>query len=157
MSKNSNPSGRKTKGKPTSMDEHVGARLRLRRGLVGISQEKLADAIGLTFQQIQKYERGTNRISAGRLHDFARVLEVPVTYFFESFLPGMKDVPLAGLSDTKQEKFNALDETLYSSRETLDLLKIYYSVSDARHRREILRLVRTLAANLRAAPGSGKD
>jgi len=79
---------RKTKGKPNSMDEHVGARLRLRRGLIGLSQEKLAEAIGLTFQQIQKYERGTNRISAGRLHDLSRILDVPVSYFFDSFAGG---------------------------------------------------------------------
>lgn len=156
--KDHSASARKTKGKPNSMDEHVGARLRLRRGLVGLSQEKLAAAIGLTFQQIQKYERGTNRISAGRLHDFARVLEVPIAYFFENFAFGnAKDMPVRGLSDTPQDKFNALDEDMYNSRETLDLLKVYYSVPDARHRREILRLVRTLASNLRnpSSPSSG--
>lgn len=151
----------KTKGKPNSMDEHVGARLRLRRGLIGISQEKLAEAIGLTFQQIQKYERGANRISAGRLHDFARILDVPVTYFFESFAVGGKEIPLPGLSDTKQEGFSSspssLDENLLNNRETLDLLKLYYSVPDPKQRREILRLVRTLVANIRPAAKTEKN
>lgn len=144
---------RKTKGKPNSMDEHVGARLRLRRGLIGLSQEKLAEAIGLTFQQIQKYERGTNRISAGRLHDLSRILDVPVSYFFDSFAGGAAQaLPAAGLSDTKQDGFSTiLDETLLNNRESLDLLKLYYSIPDAKQRREILRLVRTLTSGMKSA------
>ena len=68
---------RKTKGTPDSVDVHVGQRLRVRRSLLGMSQEKLAEAIGLTFQQIQKYERGVNRVSAGRLFQFSKILDVP--------------------------------------------------------------------------------
>ena len=72
-----------TIGKPNPIDVHVGSRVRLRRTLLGMSQEKLGEAIGLTFQQVQKYERGANRIGSSRLFDLARVLDVPVSYFFE--------------------------------------------------------------------------
>ena len=77
---------RRTKGKPDDIDKHVGKRLKKRRLLLGLSQEKLAEAIGLTFQQVQKYERGVNRIAAGRLYWFAKILGVPVSYFYEDLL-----------------------------------------------------------------------
>src|SRR5256714_12611645 len=83
------PRGRKVSGRPArkrspnAIDIHVGSRIRLRRTLLGMSQEKLGEAIGLTFQQVQKYERGANRIGSSRLFDLARVLDVPVSYFFE--------------------------------------------------------------------------
>src|ERR1700733_2897255 len=72
-----------SKGFPNPIDVHVGQRVRQRRTLLGMSQEKLAEAIGLTFQQVQKYERGANRVGSSRLFDLARVLDVPVSYFFE--------------------------------------------------------------------------
>src|SRR5246127_5649896 len=75
--------GRMPSGKPNPVDVHVGSRVRLRRTLLGMSQEKLGEAIGLTFQQVQKYERGANRIGASRLFDLSRVLDVPVEYFFD--------------------------------------------------------------------------
>src|ERR1700683_3458182 len=79
---------RRKSDKPSPIDVHVGARLRLRRTLLGMSQEKLGQAIGLTFQQVQKYERGANRIGASRLYDLSRVLDVPVSFFFEEMAPG---------------------------------------------------------------------
>src|SRR5205809_4780883 len=75
--------GRQRGDKPNPIDVHVGSRVRLRRNMLGLSQEKLGEAIGLTFQQVQKYERGANRIGSSRLFDLARVLDVPVSYFFE--------------------------------------------------------------------------
>src|SRR3954463_10029808 len=75
--------GRPKPGKPNPIDVHVGSRVRLRRTLLGMSQEKLGEAIGLTFQQVQKYERGANRIGASRLFDLSRVLDVPVSFFFD--------------------------------------------------------------------------
>src|SRR5271154_3437980 len=75
--------GRTLSGKPNPIDVHVGNRVRLRRTLLGMSQEKLGEAIGLTFQQVQKYERGANRIGASRLFDLSRVLDVPVSFFFD--------------------------------------------------------------------------
>ncbi len=79
---------RQKSDKPNPTDIHVGARVRLRRTLLGMSQEKLGDAIGLTFQQVQKYERGANRVGASRLYDLSRVLDVPVSFFFEDIAPG---------------------------------------------------------------------
>ena len=81
------PSRRKG-DKPNPIDVHVGSRVRLRRNMLGLSQEKLGEAIGLTFQQVQKYERGANRIGASRLHDLSRVLDVPVSFFFDDHGPG---------------------------------------------------------------------
>src|ERR1700745_3000245 len=80
--------GRRQKAdKPNPIDVHVGARVRLRRTLLGMSQEKLGDAIGLTFQQVQKYERGANRVGASRLFELSRVLDVPVSFFFDELGP----------------------------------------------------------------------
>src|ERR1700743_1014534 len=76
---------------PSPVDLHVGSRVRLRRTLLGMSQEKLGNAVGLTFQQIQKYERGANRIGASRVFDMARVLDVPVQFFFEEMAPAPAD------------------------------------------------------------------
>ena len=75
--------GRQKGDKPSPIDVHVGSRVRLRRNMLGLSQEKLGGAIGLTFQQVQKYERGANRIGASRLHDLSQVLDVPVSFFFD--------------------------------------------------------------------------
>src|SRR6202167_5852922 len=86
--------GRDRRGKgggPNPVDVHVGARLRLRRTLIGMSQEKLGEAIGLTFQQVQKYERGTNRVGASRLYELSRVLDVPVGFFFDEIDPRLLD------------------------------------------------------------------
>src|SRR6266481_2040021 len=79
--------GRQRGDKPNPIDVHVGSRVRLRRNMLGLSQEKLGEAIGLTFQQVQKYERGANRIGASRLHDLSRVLDVPVSFFFDDMDP----------------------------------------------------------------------
>src|SRR6202012_596679 len=88
--------GRTPSGKPNPIDAHVGARVRLRRTLLGMSQEKLGEAIGLTFQQVQKYERGANRIGASRLYDLSRVLDVPVSFFFDDLNPEAAAAALAG-------------------------------------------------------------
>src|SRR5512147_2967524 len=79
--------GAEKEGRPSPIDVHVGSRIRLRRTLLGMSQEKLGEALGLTFQQIQKYERGVNRIGASRLFDLARVLDVPIGFFFDDMSP----------------------------------------------------------------------
>lgn len=102
----------KTKGKPDPIDAHVGRRLRARRSLLGMSQAKMAEAIGLTFQQIQKYERGMNRISAGRLWQFSINLEVPIEYFYEGLEGGIQRAPDP-------------DDPM-SRNETLKLLRVWY-------------------------------
>ena len=134
---------RKTKGTPDSVDVHVGQRLRVRRSLLGLSQEKLAEAIGLTFQQIQKYERGMNRISAGRLYQFSKILDIPISYFFENLGKEAGSEPSYGLSDNSQEEFTNND--LMQNKETLELVRIYYSIKDLRLRKDILRFMKSMA------------
>ncbi len=136
----------KTKGTPNDMDIHVGQRLRVRRALLGLSQEKLADAIGLTFQQIQKYERGANRVSAGRLYDLSKILDVPVSYFFEQFGQNPSDVSVQGMADNDQDGFEYKD--VMSSKETLSLVRTYYSVEDPEARKDILKFIKSMAAKL---------
>lgn len=128
------------------VDVHVGGRVRLRRVFLGYSQEKLANALGLTFQQIQKYERGANRISASKLYELSRILSVPVTYFFE----GVESEGESG-SAGGQEAGAAAASTIHSSdpdftnqRETLQLISSYYRIPDAKVRAEVLSLLKTL-------------
>jgi transcriptional regulator with XRE-family HTH domain len=135
---------RKTKGTPDSVDVHVGQRLRVRRSLLGLSQEKLGEAIGLTFQQIQKYEKGTNRISAGRLFQFSKILEVPISFFYENVGVDVEKLMKShGFSDNQQEEF--ANENLMQSRETLELLRIYYSIPDPAMRKDIVRFMKSMA------------
>ncbi len=136
---------RKTKGTPDPVDVHVGQRLRVRRSLLGLSQEKLAESIGLTFQQIQKYERGMNRISAGRLYQFSKILDVPVTYFYDQLGGAAKAYSSAtyGLADNEQEKFTAGD--LMQNKETLDLIRAYYSIDNTDIRKDIFKFVKSMA------------
>src|SRR5216684_737109 len=84
-------------GRPSPIDVHVGSRIRLRRTLLGLSQERLGDALGLTFQQVQKYERGANRVGASRLFDLSRVLDVPISYFFDEMSLGVASAAQARL------------------------------------------------------------
>ena len=125
---------------PNPIDVHVGSRVRLRRTLLGLSQEKLGDALGLTFQQVQKYERGANRIGASRLFDLSRVLDVPVSFFFDEM---SKDTSApAGLADLPQMQFEA---DPMAKRETLELVRAYYRIEDPMVRRRIFDLAKALA------------
>jgi transcriptional regulator with XRE-family HTH domain len=130
---------RKTRGKPNSIDMHVGNRVRQRRTLLGLSQERLASALDLTFQQVQKYERGANRIGAGRLFELARALNVPVTYFFEDIDDGS---PASGAVAEKLPTQYEADPM--SQRETLLLVRAYYSIPDPAVRRRMLDLMRSM-------------
>jgi transcriptional regulator with XRE-family HTH domain len=123
-----------TEDGPDPVDVHVGTRLRQRRTLLGMSQEKLAAAFGVSFQQIQKYERGANRVSASRLHQLTRILNVPVGYFFE----GMTDLPQNGSTHP------AHDSEMVASRETLELVRAYYRIEDPTVRRRLVDLLRSL-------------
>lgn len=145
------------KGRATSLDEHVGYRLRTRRALLGISQERLAKSVGITFQQMQKYERGVNRVSAGRLFQFSKLLDVPLTYFFEDMGKGRSNpyAYVGGLSDTEQEGFEdapLIDENILRKRETLSLVRLYYSLPTQAQRKEVLSLLRTVVARARKNP-----
>ncbi|NCT40591.1 MAG: helix-turn-helix transcriptional regulator [Alphaproteobacteria bacterium] len=133
---------RKTKGTPDSVDVHVGQRLRVRRSLLGMSQEKLAEAIGLTFQQIQKYERGVNRVSAGRLFQFSKILDVPIAYFYDQ-IGGEPAQVSYGMSDNDQEAFGGEDDVM-QRKETIDLVRAYYSIEDPAKRKEMLRFIKSM-------------
>lgn len=131
-------------GTPNPVDIHVGSRVRLRRTLLGLSQEKLGEAVGLTFQQIQKYERGANRIGASRLFEFSRILDVPVSFFFDDMAERMKsaDVTAAfGLADNPQ---TPLDQDPLTRRETLELVRAYYRIADPQIRKRLFELTKSL-------------
>lgn len=143
-------------GKPNPVDVHVGSRVRLRRTLLGLSQEKLGEAIGLTFQQVQKYERGANRIGASRLWDLSRVLDVPVSFFFEDM-----DETVASMSprhvteDAKEPETRESDPM--TKRETLELVRAYYRIGDPSVRKRIYELAKTLALARETAEGRADD
>ncbi len=122
---------------PHPVDIHVGMRVRLRRTLLGMSQERLASAVGLTFQQIQKYERGKNRIGSSRLYQFANILEVPVAFFFED-MPGDATQGLNAGG-------NMPSDDVLSKRETLELVRAYYRIPSELARRRVSELIRSLA------------
>jgi len=127
---------------PNPVDVHVGSRVRLRRTLLGMSQEKVGDAVGLTFQQIQKYERGTNRIGSSRLYQFSQILDVPVSFFFDGMPPESAAVG-RGLREGESQPF-AQDQL--TRRETLELVRAYYRIADPKVRARIFDLVKSIAA-----------
>lgn len=127
--------------KPNPIDIHVGGRVRLRRMMLGMSQEKLGEQLGITFQQIQKYEKGTNRIGASRLQNIAAVLSVPVGFFFDG-APGPGEI---AAPDSKSGSY-VVD--FLSSSEGLQLNRAFVRISDARVRRRVVDLVRALAGDM---------
>ncbi|MSO92043.1 MAG: XRE family transcriptional regulator [Rhodospirillales bacterium] len=132
-------------GVPNPVDIHVGARVRLRRTLLGMSQEKLGDSVGLTFQQIQKYERGANRIGASRIYEFCRILDVPVAYFFEDMpdvLRTREGRMRVGLQDQDQKD---LEPDPMAKRETLELVRAYYRIASPRVRKRLFELTKSLS------------
>ena len=133
---------------PNPIDIHVGSRIRLRRNMISMSQEKLGEALGITFQQIQKYEKGTNRVGASRLQQISKVLGVPVSFFFED-APG--DAPEgSGMAEASSTSF-VVD--FLSSSEGLQLNRSFVRISDPKVRRKIIELVRTLADDPEPATG----
>ena len=133
---------RANKGKSNAIDAHVGNRVRQRRLLLGMSQDILGKAVGITFQQIQKYERGTNRIGASRLFTLSKVLSVPVSFFFED-MP--KDLVAVGSKAKGFSKSPAPFKTdPMATSETAELLRAYYRIEDGTTRRKVLELLRLM-------------
>jgi transcriptional regulator with XRE-family HTH domain len=139
--------GAEKESRPSPIDVHVGSRIRLRRTLMGMSQERLGEALGLTFQQVQKYERGVNRVGASRLFDLSRVLDVPISFFFDDMPDQVAShagvavrgrVP--GFADT-QDGF--ADDTL-NRRETLELVRAYYRITDPSVRKRVFELIKSM-------------
>jgi transcriptional regulator with XRE-family HTH domain len=131
----------KKKGRANSIDEHVGQRLRQRRSILGISQEKLAEMVGITFQQIQKYENGANRVSASRLFQLSTLLDVPVDFFFED----STKLAVIGMSDNGQEAFESLPGDVMQEKETLELVRVYYSIKNPKVRKDFFKLLKSMA------------
>jgi len=127
-----------TKKTPNPIDRHVGSRVRMRRMMISMSQEKLGERLGITFQQVQKYEKGTNRIGASRLHQIANILGVPVAFFYEDMVGGELTPGFAeGSSPVYISEFMA-------SPEGLALAKAFMKVSDPKLRRRIVDLVEAM-------------
>jgi transcriptional regulator with XRE-family HTH domain len=139
-------------GRPSPIDVHVGSRIRLRRTLLGLSQERLGEALGLTFQQVQKYERGVNRVGASRLFDLSRVLDVPISFFFDDMPETLSGAHghtsqqprrIGGFAEM-QEGFG--DETM-NRRETLELVRAYYRITDPAVRKRVFELIKSLTSD----------
>lgn len=130
---------------PNPIDVHVGSRVRLRRTLLGMSQEKLAKALGLTFQQVQKYERGLNRIGSSNLYKISRVLGVPVEFFFEDMSRELAE----NLIPPKEE--DRFDMRQIGKRETVRLVRNFYSITDPETRQDVFQLIRRLAGESKKA------
>ena len=139
MAKAKSRHGRGT-GIPSPVDVHVGARLRQRRKLLGMNQTKLGSSIGLTFQQVQKYEKGTNRISASRLYALSGTLDVPIEYFF-SDMPTAVAASSPTLGGGRAKKPPSYQPDPMATRETLELVRAYYKIEDADVRKRLRELM----------------
>ena len=126
-------------GTPNAIDVHVGSRVRLRRTLLGMSQEKLGEAIGLTFQQVQKYEKGANRVGASRLYQISQILNVSPSFFFE----GMSEDATNAHGGLQDESAGFEHDSL-SKRETLELVRAYYKIDDTELRKRVFDLIKSL-------------
>ncbi len=150
MPRDRKPSGRTASlGSPNPIDVHVGQRVRLRRTLLGMTQEKLGAALGLTFQQVQKYERGANRVGSSRLFDLSRVLEVPIAYFFDemsSAVAARSPSRLYGVAEARPLPF---EPDPMAKRETLELVRAYYRIGDRKLRKRVFQLTKSLAGPAR--------
>ena len=131
-----------TKKSPNPIDKHVGSRVRMRRMMISMSQEKLGDQLGITFQQIQKYEKGTNRIGASRLQHIANVLGVPVAFFFE----GAPTLQAGGSGAFSESPSPAYVSDFLATSDGLALVKSFMRVKDAKVRRRIVDLVEAMTA-----------
>ena len=128
---------------PNPTDRHVGARVRMRRMMLGMSQEKLDDALDLTFQQVQKYEKGANRIGASRLQQIAHILQVPVAFFFEG-APHIPGQPSGGFGEAPSPAY--VSDFLATS-DGLALTKAFMRIKDNKLRRRIVDLVEQIVTN----------
>jgi transcriptional regulator with XRE-family HTH domain len=140
--------------RPNPIDVHVGSRVRLQRMLLGVSQERLGERLGLTFQQIQKYEKGVNRIGASRLFDLAQVLGVPIQFFYDDAPIGEPQASAAATGMAERSADGYIFDFL-NTREGLELNRAFARISDPKSRRAILDLVRKLAGNEGSAEQPG--
>jgi transcriptional regulator with XRE-family HTH domain len=147
MSRAEQMTGTDREGRPSPIDVHVGSRIRLRRTLLGMSQERLGEALGLTFQQVQKYERGVNRVGASRLFDLSRVLDVPISFFFDDMpdsLAHSLGPPLSRRPTGFTETPDGFGDDTLSRRETLELVRAYYRITDPAVRKRVFDLIKSM-------------
>lgn len=133
------------------VDVHVGRRLRLRRTILGLSQDSIGSAIGVTFQQVQKYERGINRMSASRLYDFSKLLKVSIGYFFDGYGEDFEDVVMGDVMGMAEPDAPAFEHQPISNRETMDVMRAYYRIKSPGTRKRILDLIKAVADDKDAA------
>ncbi len=152
MAKSKSGHGRGT-GIPSPVDVHVGARVRIHRTLLGMSQTTLGEAIGLTFQQVQKYERGANRIGSSRLFDLSRVLDVPIEYFFDDMPAAVAASSPATEKRGRAKKPPSYEPDPMAKREMLEFVRAYYKICDPQIRKHLFAMTKTLGA----AAASGSD
>ncbi len=128
---------------PNPIDKHVGSRVRMRRMMLGMSQERLGISLGLTFQQVQKYEKGTNRIGASRLQQISQIMQVPVAFFFE----GAPELPIAGLAENGagEAPSPTYVSDFLATSDGLALTKAFMRIDDGKLRRRIVDLVEQIA------------
>jgi transcriptional regulator with XRE-family HTH domain len=138
-----------TKKAPNPIDKHVGSRVRMRRMMLGMSQEKLGDALALTFQQVQKYEKGTNRIGASRLQQISHILQVPVAFFFEG-APHLVEGMVSDTMETAPSPTYVSD--FLATSDGLSLTKAFMRIPDPKLRRRIVDLVQQIAGEDTEAP-----
>lgn len=131
-------------GTPHPVDVHVGSRVRLRRTMLGMSQEKLGEAVGLTFQQIQKYERGANRIGCSRIYQFSSILDVPVAFFFQDMPAEALGAKAVANGSSAHASENPENDPL-SRQETLELVRAYYRIQDTQVRKRVFDLLLSMA------------
>lgn len=146
MARRPGTGGGRGSGVPNPVDVHVGARVRMRRTLLGMSQEKLGESLGLTFQQVQKYERGFNRIGSSRLYDLSRILDVPVGYFFDEMddsVASKSPGQIVGMAEDPVE----FERDPMAKRESLEFLRAYYKIRDANLRKRVFEFVKALASS----------
>lgn len=140
------PSQTKIDTSISSVDAYVGSRIRLRRGITGYSQEKLAEEMGITFQQVQKYERGLNRVSASRLWKLSKILGVSVNFFFEGI-----DTPshpsLTGTPMGFYEEPATIEDNILERKDVLELVRYYVQIADPKVAKNILDLIKSLASS----------
>ena len=147
MSRAEQMTGVDREGRPSPIDVHVGSRIRLRRTLLGMSQERLGEALGLTFQQVQKYERGVNRVGASRLFDLSRVLDVPISFFFDDMPDSLANTfggQIGRRSSGFPEPADAFGDDTLSRRETLELVRAYYRITDPAVRKRVFELIKSM-------------
>lgn len=143
----------------SSVDAYVGSRIKLRRNLLGISQERLADEVGITFQQVQKYERGLNRVSAGRLWKIAKTLGVPVSFFFEE-TNNNYPVPMTTVSSAPMcfcEDSPHIEDDILARKDVIELVRHYLMISDPKVSKNVLDLIKSLSTIQNTSSSFDKD